>query len=71
MATQETFQVPDVHCGHCKGSIEGALSPMEGVTGAFVDLESRTVKVTYEESRIDRESVVRTIEGAGYPVTKE
>lgn len=66
---QETFKVPDVHCGHCKAAIEGTLQPLEGVEGAEVDVDGRLVTVGYDESRIERSSVVRAIESAGYPVS--
>ncbi|MEE9582486.1 MAG: cation transporter, partial [Acidimicrobiia bacterium] len=26
-----TLSVPDISCGHCKSSIEGAVGPLDGV----------------------------------------
>ena len=65
---QQTFRVPDVSCAHCKGSIETALQPLEGVRSATVDLETKLVAVEYDEESIDVSKVVGAIEGAGYPV---
>ena len=65
---QETFKVPDVSCGHCKAAIESALDTVAGVNAASVDVEGRSVAVTYDETVVDRTGVVRAIESSGYPV---
>ena len=66
---QETFNVPDVHCGHCKSTIESTLQPLSGVEEANVDIDSRQVTVSYDDAVVDRVSLVRAIESAGYPVS--
>lgn len=66
--TTETISVPEVHCGHCVGSIEGALKPMEGVSDAKVDLDTKSVTVTYEDSAVERDAIVKAIEDQGYAV---
>ena len=65
---QERLNVPDVSCGHCKGAIEGALRGLAGIEDATVDLETKAVTVTFDETVVDRTSVVRAVEAAGYPV---
>lgn len=67
-ATTETISVPEVHCGHCVSSIEGALGPMAGVQAASVDLESRSVTVTYDADTVTRDALVTAIEDQGYDV---
>jgi copper chaperone len=67
MAT-DTITVPEIHCGHCKASIEGALQPLAGVTSAEVDIAATTVTVTYDESAVSREAIVAAIEEQGYEV---
>ncbi len=66
--SQESFNVPDVSCGHCKSAIETALRPLNGVQEADVDVEGKTVAVSYDDAVIDRAAVVRAIESAGYAV---
>lgn len=66
--TTETIAVPEIHCGHCKSSIEGALAPLDGVSEATVDIDSRTVHVTYDEAKLDRDALVRAIVDHGYDV---
>ncbi len=65
---RENFHVPEVSCGHCKSTIEGALGPVAGVLTATVDLSSKEVAVDFDESVTDRATLVRTIESAGYEV---
>lgn len=43
-----TLSVPEIHCGHCKASIESAVRPLDGVTSATVDVDSRTVDVDFD-----------------------
>ncbi len=66
--TEETIAVPEIHCGHCKNAIEGALQPLDGVEQATVDVPNATVAVTYDPERVSRESLVIAIEEQGYEV---
>ena len=67
MAT-ETIVVPEIHCDHCKSSIEGALQPLEGVSSAVVDVPGRAVTVTYDETVTDLDALAGAIEEQGYEV---
>lgn len=64
----ETISVPEIHCDHCKQSIEGALQPLPGVHEAHVDVPERQVTVTYDEASTGRDALVRAIEDQGYEV---
>ena len=64
----ETISVPEIHCDHCKASIEGALEPIAGVERATVDVAARSVTVTYTEASVDRDRLVEAIEQQGYEV---
>jgi copper chaperone len=63
----ETISVPEIHCDHCKASIEGALAAIGGVERATVDIPARTVTVRYDAS-VDRGDLVEAIEQQGYEV---
>jgi copper chaperone len=67
---QITLNVPDISCGHCKSSIEGAVAPMDGVASAEVAIDARTVAVTYDESAVDLEAIITAIEDQGYGVAR-
>ena len=66
--TTETIPVPEIHCGHCQRSIEGALQPLDGVARASVDIDARHVTVDYDDAIIERDALVAAIEDQGYVV---
>jgi copper chaperone len=66
--TTMTISVPEIHCDHCKHSIEGALAPLPGVASARVDVEARTVAVEVDETLTDRGRLAAAIEDQGYDV---
>ncbi len=63
----EAFSVPDMTCGHCKTTVENAVSSLDGVRSAEVNLEAKTVTVDHDET-VDSTSIVGAIEEAGYQV---
>ena len=67
MTTTTVLHVPEVHCGHCVSSIEGALKPMDGVNDASVSLEDTTVTVEHDDW-VTRDRLVTAVEGQGYEV---
>ena len=69
--TTEAIAVPEIHCDHCKMSIEGALTPLRGVRSASVDVMARAVTVTYDDAAVSREVLVATIEEQGYEVPEQ
>ena len=66
--TTMTISVPEIHCDHCKHSIEGALAPLPGVASARVDVEARTVTIEVDKTVTDRGRLVAAIEDQGYDV---
>ena len=66
--TTLTLNVPDISCGHCKSSIEGAVSELAGISKVEVSIEDRTVDVAFEDASVDRTAIVDAIEGQGYEV---
>ena len=66
--TQITLSVPDISCGHCKSSIEGAVGPLDGVAKAEVSISDRTVDVEYDPEKVELDAIVTAIDGQGYEV---
>ena len=66
--TTETIVVPEIHCDHCRTSIEGALRPLHGVALAVVDVGARSVTVDYDAGAVDRAALIAAIEDQGYEV---
>lgn len=67
MTTREKLSVPEIHCGHCKSSIEGAVGQLDGVEFVEVDIDSTSVDVAYADPA-SRQSIVEAIEAVGYEV---
>ena len=65
---QITLLVPDISCGHCKSSIEGAVAPMDGVARAEVSVSKRTVDVEYDPAQVDLAAIVSAIDDQGFEV---
>ena len=59
------YLVPRISCEHCKQSIEGAVSKLDGVDAVVVDISARSVRV---EGRAPDEEVRAAIADAGYEV---
>ncbi|MCC4723065.1 copper chaperone CopZ [Salinicoccus sp. RF5] len=65
---QKTIEVEGMTCGHCKSAVEGALSELEGVKSADVNLDANNVNVEYDESKVTESSMAEAIEDQGYDV---
>lgn len=63
MTTQ--LRVPDATCGHCKGTIESAVSGLPGVEAANLDLDSKLLSVTHDET-VEQAQLTTVIADAGY-----
>ncbi|HET9201958.1 MAG TPA: cation transporter [Acidimicrobiia bacterium] len=62
------LQAPEIHCDHCKMSIEGAVGALDGVETVDVAIADATVRVTFDDDRVDLGSIKKTIEEQGYAV---
>jgi len=67
--TETTISVPDIHCDHCKMSLEGALGKVAGVKKASVDVPNATISVAFD-SPATMDELVAAIEGQGYEVAR-
>ena len=65
--TEKTLSVPEIHCDHCKMSIEGAVGALDGVSSAEVNVEERTVNVAFD-APASLDGIVGAIEDQGYDV---
>ncbi|MFN2389979.1 MAG: heavy-metal-associated domain-containing protein [Actinomycetota bacterium] len=60
-----TLRVADATCGHCKTTIEGAVTKVGGVTEASLDLDSKLLRVEHADAT-GTDDLVSAIEAAGY-----
>ena len=64
-----TLAVPEISCDHCKNTIEGALTQLDGVSRAEVVVDAKTVTVSFDDAETDVEAIRAAIENEGYDVT--
>jgi Cu2+-exporting ATPase len=64
---KQILHVKGMMCAHCAAHVEKALTAVEGVARAKVDLDAATVTVTAAES-VTREALAAAITAAGYTV---
>lgn len=65
-----TLSVPDISCGHCKNSIEGAVSGLEGIDKVEVAIEAKTVDLSFDPAAVSLDTIIETIEEQGYDVAR-
>ncbi len=63
-----TISVEGMSCGHCKAAVEGALTKLDGVTKAEVNLADKNVTVQYDNGKVTEDKLKNEIEEAGYDV---
>lgn len=64
------LNVPTISCDHCKMTIEGAVSQLEGVSKTEVDIDKRTVLVDFDEAQVTLQEIVEAMDEVGYEVAR-
>jgi copper chaperone len=60
------FSIPDMSCGHCKASVEAALSSVPGTGRIEVDLAARRARV--EGSAVPA-AMLAALDAVGFPAS--
>jgi len=55
--------VPDIHCQHCKLTLESALKELGGVESVFVDVKGKFIQIV---GNVDKYKILEAIKKAGY-----
>jgi len=63
---EKILRVNGMTCGHCKASVEGVVSKLDGVDSVDVDLDSKEVKVAGDG--FNDEAIRAAIEEIGFEV---
>lgn len=64
----EDLPIEGMSCAACVGHVEKALTALEGVHQADVNLISGRARVSFDPDRVSREALVAAVEDAGYEV---
>lgn len=65
---QTTLNIDGMTCGGCVKSVTNALNQVEGVQNAEVSLENKSVKIDFDDSQTDLDTLKQAIEDAGFDV---
>ena len=68
MADQLTLTVNGMTCGGCENAVKRALSGLSGVSNVTASHRDNRVSLTYEPALVDRATIAKRIEDAGYAV---
>lgn len=58
-----TLSVPDMNCGHCKASVEKALSRVDPAAAVTVDIPARRVTV---ETKAEAPALIAALAAVGF-----
>ena len=58
------YEVKDMTCGHCAGTVAQKLETVAGVTGVSIDLPTGRARISGAIAR--PETLLRAVEEAGY-----
>jgi len=68
---KESLQIEGMHCAGCANSVEKALSEVEGVSKASVNLATEKALIEFENGEVTREKLKEAVQNAGYDVKEE
>jgi copper chaperone len=68
--TTTTLSVPTISCDHCKSSIEGAVSGLDGIERVDVAIDAKTVDLSFDPATVSLDRIIETIEDQGYDVER-
>jgi copper chaperone len=60
------FNIPAIHCNHCVHTIEMELKEVDGVKSVKADLNTKSVKVSYD-APADLKTMVTLLREINYP----
>ncbi len=63
---KQTFHVTGMTCSACSAHVEKAVSKVEGVSSASVNLLSNSMQVTYDETVVTAEGIIAAVTASGY-----
>jgi copper chaperone len=61
----EKISIKGMSCGHCVMAVKKGLSKLPIVVK---DVQVGSAEVEYDETKVDKQTIVETIEGSGYSV---
>lgn len=66
--TKKTLKIEGMSCGHCVAKVEKALTDLEGVETAKVNLDEKLAEIEYDDSKVGLEVLKIAVAEVGYTV---
>ncbi len=63
---KEKFNVSGMTCSSCSANIEKSVGKLDGVTEVNVNLLQNTMVVEYDEGKVGTDTIIKTVDAAGY-----
>ena len=63
-----TLRVTGMTCGGCENAVKRAVGQLDGVREVQASHQDEQVDVTFDESKVDRETIEQKIRRLGYGV---
>ena len=63
---ESTYNVTGMTCSACSAAVSRAVNKLDGVNTADVNLATETLRVSYDESKLDFNAIKAAVERAGY-----
>ena len=63
---ESTYNVTGMTCSACSAAVSRAVNKLDGVNTADVNLATETLRVSYDESKLDFNAIQAAVERAGY-----
>lgn len=67
--TKLNLQIEGMHCGACATGIQMLVSQEDGVKEIFVDYNKKEGVLEFDESKVTKEQIFKSIEELGYKAT--
>jgi len=64
--TETKIKIEGMMCGHCQASVTKAISSVNGVSAATVNLAGKEATVTYDPKKTNVDAIKAAIVNAGY-----
>ncbi len=63
---KERFHITGMTCSACSARVEKAVSGLDGVAEATVNLLTNSMQLSYDATKLDANKIIRAVEEAGY-----
>ena len=63
---KEKYNVTGMTCAACQANVTRCVQKLEGVEEVDVSLLANQMTVRYDETKLDRETILQSVQGIGY-----